>query len=279
MKSLLGILVLDRPKTVDLCLSHLLTTDSRDEFTIILIDNNSNEATKEVLKKYEKDVDEIIHNEWNLGYCFGVNQWISKRKPKQHCVQIDSDMFLHSKNWWEKVKTILADRDIGMIAARRPTAWIDRPDKREGYKNLTFEKRHGLWLEVPKDNFLIAPMLVYKGSLLDIIGFENEASGWGDLDSPYRVKALGLRSVYVPDIFLYQAENDSDFEVYDHPQRGAHMALLQKTGNIHQYYINKYINKEHLYCGTRWLLGTMVDEEYKRLSEENWLFHKNWRKE
>lgn len=274
MKNLLGILVLDRPKTTELCLSHLLATQDRKQFDIILIDNHSNEATQEVLKKYEPEVEEVIHNDWNVGYCFGVNQWLAKRDVGQHCVQIDSDLIMVSPDWWGIAKRILDDPDIGMVAGRRPTAWIDRPEKREGYKNLDFELRHGLWLEVPKNNFLIAPILIYKGELLDSMGFENEASGYGDLESPFRVRALGYKSVYIPDMLLYQLSND--WEVYDHPQRGAHMALLQRNAGINQYYIQQYTQGKKLYCGTRWLSETMTDAEYIRQSNENFEFHKNW---
>ncbi len=277
MKHILGILILDRPKTVDLCLTHLLQMDNRDQFTIILIDNHSNEATQEILKKYEKDVDQIIHNEWNVGYCFGVNQWMSKRESGQHCIQIDSDCLMKSMNWWDMASTILIDDDIGMIAARRPTAWIDRPDKREGYKSLTFEKRRGLWLEVPRDNFLIAPILIYKGELLDRMGFENEASGFGDLESPYRVKALGYTSVYIPDIFLYQLEND--YEGDSSHLRSAHLRMLQKRAVLNQRCIEEYRQGRNIYRGTRFLPETIINLEYKELSEENWNLFKEWDKE
>lgn len=276
MKNLLGILVLDRPKTVDLCLQNLLRMDAREDFDIILVDNGSNDETKETLRRYEKDVDLIIWNNWNTGYCFGVNAWMAKREVGQHCVQIDSDLIMHSTDWWYMVERVLSDDSIGMVAARRPTAWIDRQDKRNFYRYLTFEKINDIWCEIPINNILIAPMLVYKGSLSDAIGYENEATGWGDLESYYRVKAMGLKSVYIPDIFLYQMENNS--EVYEHPQRGSHMALLDKNYSMNQWYIGHYQKGEKLYCGTRFLPETMIDPEYKRMSDENWNFNKNWRK-
>jgi len=275
MKSLLGILVLDRPIAFEKCIKQLLKSNEREDWTIVVVDNGSNEQTKEVIKKYEDDVDMVIHHDWNIGYCFGVNSWLSMREEEQTCIQIDQDLIMHSMDWWEITKTILQDPDIGMVAARRPSAWIDRPDKREGYKNLTFEERHGYWLEIPRDNCLIAPILIYKGNLLDQIGYENEASGWGDMESYYRVRALGLKSVYIPDIFLYQLANDTEV---NHPQRGAHNALLQKTTLIHQKMVQQYLQGKSLFCGTRFLPLTMMNGEYKQHSDENWNFHRDWRK-
>ena len=277
MKILIGILVLDRPKTLAWCLYHLTNAPSREQFHIVLIDNHSNDETQEVLRKYEKDVDQIIHNDWNVGYCFGDNQWRALREPGQHCVHIDQDAVIYSPDWWEIVEPILNDLDIGMIALRRPTAWIDRPDKIEGYKQLRFEKRHDRWLEVPNNNFLIAPILIYKGEMLDMMGFENEATGYGDLESPYRLTALGYKGVYIPDVFVRQVPHD--FEVYAHPQLGAHKDLLARRSKLNDKYINMYQHRQHIYCGTRWLPETIIDEEYKFYSDQNWEFFKNWGKD
>ena len=274
MKNLLGILILDRPKTLALCLSNLLQMDDRHKFTIILVDNGSNEETKEVIKKYEKEIDCVITNAWNVGYCFGVNQWLAKRESGQHCVQIDSDCLMKSKDWWQIASKILEDEDIGMIAARRPSAWIDRPDKQDGYKNLYFEKRHDHWLEIPKDNFLIAPILIYKGELLDRMGFENEMTQWGDLESPYRVKALGYKSVYIPDIFLYQLENNWEYDTAN--LRKAHLAMLNKRQKDHNICIQEYLRGQKIYKGTRWLPETTIDKEYEFQSDINWNFFKDW---
>lgn len=276
MKSLVGILVLDRPKTFTRCITQLLKMDSEDrkDLTIVVVDNGSNDETKETIKKFEKDVDLVMHHDWNLGYCFGVNSWMSKREPGQTCIQIDQDMIIYSTDWWSKAKIILADEDMGMIAARRPTAWIDRQDKRDFYTRLSFEKRHNIWLEVPEDNILIAPILIYKGSLMDKMGFENEATGYGDLESYYRVKAFGLKSVYIPDIFLYQMTTED--EPCNHPQKMAHYELLRRNAPLHRITISQYLQGKHLFCGTRFIPETMTNNDYRKYSDINFEFHKTY---
>lgn len=277
MKSLLGVLCLNRPKIFKVCIHLLLKSTQRNDLTIIIVDNGSNEETQEVIRSIEKDVDMIIRHEWNTGYAFGVNSWMSLRDEKQHCIQIDQDMLMCSPEWWELMQVILQDEDIGMLAARRPTAWIDRQEKWDAYTEsgfMKFERRHGLWLEIPANNCLIAPILIYKGTVLDQIGFENEATGWGDLESYHRIAALGLKSAYVPEIFLYQEQDTLESQ---HPNRGAHEELLIKRKALNEKYTEHYGRKEKLYCGTRFLPLTMIDEEYKRYSDENWEFYENWK--
>ena len=275
MKYLLGILVLDRPRAFEQCITHLLQMDRRNDVTMILVDNGSNDETKEMIERYEKEFDLIIHHEWNTGWCFGANSWMSLRDAGQTAIQVDQDMIMHSTDWLPLFERVMADEDIGALAARRPSAWIDRPDKQAGYKELAFEQRHGLWLEMSPHNFLNAPILMYKGELLDHIGFENEATGYGDMDTPYRVSAFGYKSAYIPDVFLYQLQND--WEGREHPQKGAHKALLQKNIALHRRYVTDYMQGKKLYCGTRFLPLTMLDKEYEQQSNETWEFHKNWR--
>jgi glycosyltransferase involved in cell wall biosynthesis len=275
MKSLLGILVLNRPKAFEQCITHLRTMDERDDVEIIVVDNGSNDETKEMIYKYQGDIDLIMHNPWNYGYCFGVNSWMALRKPEQHCIQIDQDLIMHSQNWWTLSKLILADADIGMVSARRPTAWIERQEKRDFYPCLKFEQRHGLWLEIPPNNLLIAPILMYKGSLLDEMGFENEMTNYGDLESYLRVWALGFKSVYIPDIFLYQLENNAEGD--SAPLRSAHVTILKDRQALHQECVKDYLIGKNIYRGTRFRPETIVDPAYKRLSDENFEFFKNWK--
>jgi glycosyltransferase involved in cell wall biosynthesis len=255
-----------------------LLSDARTEFTIVIVDNGSNEQTQEVIRKYEKDVDLIIRHDWNIGYCFGVNSWLVLREEEQTCVQVDQDMVMCSRDWWSMVKPILQDPDIGVLAARRPTSWIDRQEKWDFYTgagHMRFEKRHDHWLEMPHNNLLNAPLLIYKGLVLDQIGFENEATGWGDMESYYRVMALGMKTAYIPDIFLYQPDNS--FEECDHPQRNAHRVLLGMRRDLNQQFIERYVQGRDIYCGTRFLPLTILDPEYKRYSDENFEFHRTWR--
>ena len=275
MKALLGILCLDRPKTTNECIVRLLGSDERDDLTIVVVDNGSNEETQEMLRHHEKEVDLIIRHEWNVGCAFGVNTWMSLREEGQTCIQVDLDMLMYSPDWWTISKIILQDEDVGVVAPRRSTAWIDRPDKRDFYRNhIRIEQRHDLWLEVPDNNLILTPMMIYKGNLLDTIGFENEATGYDDLDFSYRVRAMGLKSMYIPYIFLRQSLIPE--EECHHPQRGAHRELMTRTAPLHQEMVNRYLQGKNLYCGTRFLPLTMTDSEYTRASNLNWEFHRSW---
>jgi glycosyltransferase involved in cell wall biosynthesis len=283
MKLLLGICVLDRPRTFEKCLKLLLDCERRNDISIVIVNNGSNEQTCEVIEKHIKDVDMIIHHSWNTGYCFGINSWMSKREKGQACAIVDEDMFMHSKDWLTRAEKILNDPSIGVVAGRRPSAWIDRQDKKDFFSyNVIGEKLNGIWVEVPAHNLLVGPILIYKGEVLDILGFENEATGYEDIDFAYRVKALGYKSVYIPDIFLYQLGNP-DFEdakgldeVCKHPQLRAHQDLMKIRASLHNTMVSNYMAKGNVFCGTRFLPETMLDPEYTKYSDQNWIFHKRW---
>ncbi len=272
-KVLVGLVAIDRPKTTKECLERLFHFTNRDSFELVIVDNGSNEETASILRGYEKECKAFFRYEFNSGCVFGINRWMSCRDKDQHCIDINADVHLYS-TWVDQMLSVISDDDIGVVAGRRPEFWIDRPEKLSMFKSPTVypEKRHGLWCEFVRNNLIIGPFWMMKADLINDIGFMNEANGYDDVDHGYRVQATGLKSCYVTDILFKQPQNEEQY----HPQYGSHKALLNKNGALYRKNLAQYAKGENLYCGTRFLSDTMKDEEYTKLSDENWEFLKRW---
>ncbi len=296
-KIMLGIAVIDRPKTTEKCLQHILRSDIRDRLSIIVVDNNSNEETKEVLQKYEKDIDLIITNDFNVGCTFAVNQWLALREPGQYCMKVDADAYILTPDWLDIMLHVFAQKNplletglekhrLGFVMGRRPAFWTDSPQRRAFYVGQRVVCFHiGLYaVEVIGSDGVIWPWVMFNPELLDTIGYMNEAANTDDVDFSCRAAAVSYLGCYIPDVVIFQNAHEPghpEFENQYHSQYDAYKKCWESGRKKYwedNYYI-KYKLYQTIYCGTRFLLGSITDPEYQEMSNKNWEFMKNYKKE
>ena len=276
---LVGLCTINRPKTTRRALEALMLSDGIEKVRLIIVDNNSNEETKKVIQsfqKYPSFIDEVIYNEWNTGVAFGVNRWLSLREPQEHCIQMDADCILISKDWVKIFLDLIGMKDAAVVAAHRASAWIDKGnEKLDFFRNQIMpEKRMGTWCELARNNLIITPFMMYKNTLIDHLGYENEATLYDDIDWAVRVNCTGLKSMYATEVLIQQPDD----EVQEHPQYESYRELMSLRERVHQRFVDGYVKNATVTLGTRFLPNTMTDEYYNNLSDANWDFLKEWRR-
>jgi GT2 family glycosyltransferase len=273
---LVGLVVIDRPKTTEECLARLFDFTPADMFDLVIVDNGSNEETQKMLERYKRHCKNYFRYDFNSGCAFGINRWMSCREPGQHCIDINADVHLYSE-WTDQMLSVIGRDDIGVVAGHRPEFWIDRPEKYAMYKSGVVypEKVNGYWCEFVKNNLIIGPFWMMKSSLIDQIGYMSEFNCFDDIDHGYRVQATGLKSCYVVDVLMKQPQ----WEEQHHPQYGSHKALLERNRGLYSKSLADYMFKRNIYCGTTFEPETMerCSEEYRNASGDNWKFLRDWK--
>lgn len=281
-KVILGVLIIDRPKTTDMCMQQLLKWN-RQGLTIVMCDNNSNEETKEVIEKYRKDVDLIMTYPCNTGCVFPMNAYMALRLPGQHFMKIDVDAHIQTPDWLEQMLGVAEEKDIGIIMGRRPTFWSERRERQIYFgQSVKLERRGRYYLEITDDIGAVWPWGMIKSEVIDTIGYLNEAMCIDDIEYCPRAHAVGFKSAYVPDVMIYQHYHQLGHPFYEeqhHPQYGAYHDLLTKYSMEYREKLWDYRSGKDLWKGTRFKPETINDPEYKRRSDENWEFFHTYGKQ
>ena len=295
-KVLLGMSVINRPKTTEKCIQYILKSNYRDRLTLVAVDNNSNDETKEVLKKYEKDLDLIITNDFNVGVCFSTNQYLTLREPGQYCMKVDVDAWIITPDWIDIMVHVLengflikelglAQHSIGYVLGRRPSFWLT-PTRREYYKShrviCTQIGKH--YVEIVCADGIMWPWVMFHPEILNTIGYMNEAVNTDDIDFAPRAAATKQLGCYIPDVVILQSAHElghPEWEEQQHLQYAAYRKCWEQyiEGYWRSNYYERYQNFETVYCGSRFLLGSITDPEYQKMSDKNWEFMKNYKGE
>ena len=118
-------------------INSLYENTDKNEFELIIINNNSQDGTKEFLEQISKKYDNIriIHNDSNLGYSKGCNQGL-KIAAGEYIVLVNNDA-LFTPNWIEKCSSIFnLEKSIGLVAPLTNSSTI-KAQKIKNYKSLT----------------------------------------------------------------------------------------------------------------------------------------------
>ncbi len=268
MKPLLISQVLGRPSTTAKCFDALLRNTDRNEFEWVIVDQNSSQKVKDVIKHYEPNY--LLKRDFNSGIVFGMNEAIAKyRQLGQSVIKLDDDVLILNPNWLSLFNEILSYSDMGTCLGRRPTFFIDEPSRFEVYKTMPREERNGIWLEFATIG-VVGCWWMIKGEVLDKIGYLNSASQNDDYDFWYRTKRAGWDSVYIPDATCIQLSD----EPVDHPTYGIMKKIVEKNRSLQLAY-NALYDLNHLYLGTRFAPREDDMVSYINKSQANWEEFKN----
>ena len=95
---------------------------------IIIVNNASNDDTKQIIDNFVYRVNELyfegqataIHLPNNIGTAKAINLAWARRKEGEHCIKIDNDVVIHSKGWIEELEeAIRREPKIGIIGLKR----------------------------------------------------------------------------------------------------------------------------------------------------------------
>ena len=179
---------------------------------IIVVDNLSQDGTREYLTEYEKNhpnFKAILHD-CNSGFAAGNNIGINQAKG-EYVILLNNDTFI-TPNWIQNlIKHFDLDNSIGMIGPR--TNNIGNESRLEiHYANMEqmLEKSYDIYYD-NIDNQYNIPILAFfcvaiKREIIEKIGLLDESYGIGmfeDDDYCMRVKEQGYKLVCADDVFIH----------------------------------------------------------------------------
>ena len=115
--------VFNGEKTIESCLESVLNQTLKPK-SILVIDDNSTDKTKEILNKYKEQI-EIISNKENKGLSYSRNFAVNYLKTK-YIASIDADVVL-SREWLERVLKSLLKNNASLVGGKMYEKYINNP--------------------------------------------------------------------------------------------------------------------------------------------------------
>ena len=172
-----------------------------------IIDNNSCQETKEIIKEYEADgFINVITNEQNIGTAEAVNLAWKNRKPGQHCIKMDNDVIIDNVDWVkEMVEAIEREARIGIVGLKRKDCWEEPNHALPDWRSELIMLPHFAgqrWIIVEKCHHIIGTCQMYSSALLDKIGYlcQPNLYGYDDVLASHRSTVAGMWNVFLPHI-------------------------------------------------------------------------------
>lgn len=188
-------------------LESLYKYTEEDSFDLYLVDNGSNDGTKEYIQEFKKSHKniEIITNKENLGYSKGNNIALSKvlKKNYDYIALLNNDI-LFTPNWLsDTIKGFREDESLGMLSPRNNEKCNLTP---ENYINSY--KKYLSKFSAPF-KYVVTPFfscVVIKKEVLKQIGIFDEnfsPAFFEDNDLSFRAMYKGYSLAYINSVFIY----------------------------------------------------------------------------
>jgi GT2 family glycosyltransferase len=184
-------------------LNCLWETVDLTQHQVVVIDNNSCQETKEVLKKYNQFT--IITLSENIGTAKAINRGWKLRKGNEHLIKMDNDVVINYSNWVDEMEEYLeADPMIGILGLKRKDIW-ENPFRNDNYKTtlrMLPHKSGESWKIVEDSEHIIGTCQMYNKNLIRKIGglIQPSIYGFDDTLSSIRCKLAGFKNSFIPHI-------------------------------------------------------------------------------
>lgn len=185
---------------------------------LIIIDNNSCEATKNILKdrlsdwleytaRGQKSNVQIIALPENIGTARAINQAWKLRQPGEHCLKLDNDIIVNACGDWvdEMEEAIHRDPLIGQVGLKRKDLWEYPEHPEADFKSSLHMLPHvpgEPWQIVEKVKHVIGSCVMHSAALLDKVGYLYQPGlyGFDDVIMSHRTHLAGFYSCFLPHI-------------------------------------------------------------------------------
>ncbi|HLC59850.1 MAG TPA: glycosyltransferase family 2 protein [Candidatus Nanoarchaeia archaeon] len=174
------------------------------QIEIIVIDNDSTDGSREMIKRKYKTV-KLVKNRKNLGYC-GINLGLSGCKGK-YILFLNNDIRLDKNCVNELVKTAESNKDVAMVAPRLIN-FYDKNLKSGGtWLSRAFYNGHikGSGKETKREIPYLGVGMIRK-DFVDMFGylFDNDYFIYGeDVDLGLRIRLAGKKIMFEPKSVMY----------------------------------------------------------------------------
>jgi len=224
-------LTFNQKETTIKCIESLKRNTEAD-YELIIVDNGSNDGTREYLNGIKKEQDNIklIFNEKNIGFAKANNQGIVLAEG-EYILLLNNDVLL-TKGWLNRlIACAESDPEIGVVGPCTNKAvgqqvvdvQIEMEDQLiQKYAYMQLMKNAGNWFETHR---IIGFCMIIKKEVIERVGMLDERFGPGgfeDYDFCLRVKQAGYKVMIASDVFIYHiggqgySNNDLDYDKLRH---------------------------------------------------------------
>lgn len=234
--ALIGMAVYDteangRTKFTERTLQCLQDTVDLTKHNLIVIDNNSCQETKKLLKDYN-----TITLPENIGTAKAINLAWRLREPKQHLIKMDNDVVIHSTGWVEELEeTIETDIHIGILGLKRKDL-IEDPYRNDFYKSELRMLKHRAgdkWRIVEDVTHVMGTCQMYNYRLIDKIGGLYQMGslyGFDDSLASLRSQLAGFRNSFLSHINIDHIDNGgTDYQKWKESTAMDFMKMFNET--------------------------------------------------
>lgn len=211
----------DRTKYTRRTLDNMCTNVDFDKHRIVLVDNGSCEATKEVLSDYNNWCT-VITNEENVGTAKAINQAWALRKDGEHLIKMDNDVEIWHDDWVDEMEEVInlslrLPKPIGLLGLKRVDLF-ENTYRNDGYKSTLVQIPHEKgerWHVVEMASHIMGTCQMYSADLIKKIGGLEQMDGlYGFDDSIASLKSelAGFSNAFLSHIkidHIDTAENKS----------------------------------------------------------------------
>ena len=203
MKASVIVPVYNDPRIEDCILSLLSQDYSKELYEIIVVDNNSNDSTPEIIQR--SNVKYLREN--RKGSYFARNKGLEVASGEV-AVFIDADC-VADPHWLSTLLEGFKDSNVGgvggRILKREPQTWVQTYAEDLAEQQLTPQ-----YLPFHDAPYIVTANAAYRMTILRTLqGFDEQFQSGGDVDLAWRVQAAGFTIVTAPEAIVYHAARET----------------------------------------------------------------------
>ncbi len=213
-----------------LCLQSILEKTAYPNYEIIIVDNNSDDDTKDYLKNIDSDRIYIMFNDDNLGFAKANNIGIKKAQG-DYIILLNNDTVV-TRGWISGLLRYFGD-SVGMVGAvtnsigneAKINVGYDSIDEMDAFAEYYINKHYGETFEI---KMLAMFCVAIKREVIDKIGLLDERYGIGmfeDDDYAIAVKNAGYKLLCAEDVFIHHFGNAT----FKKMKNGKYMKLFNEN--------------------------------------------------
>jgi GT2 family glycosyltransferase len=163
-------------------INSLRDTVNWSKHRIVVIDNNSCEKTKDLLRFYEvSGMVRTITLPSNLGTAKAINQALKLRNPGEYCIKMDNDVVIHKSGWVDDMEDVMKRMPtIGILGLKRDdlceSTYSINPDQRSKLIEVPHDNSQR-WRVVEECKHVMGTCTMLSPALLDRIGYFYQMDG------------------------------------------------------------------------------------------------------
>jgi glycosyltransferase involved in cell wall biosynthesis len=181
-----------------------LLNNTKDDFELHIVDNNSQDGTWDYIQSLtDSRIKSKTRFEVNYGPIYPMNYNLTKRKPGQYFIVLESDVHVYIPDWISRfMKVFETFPEVGLLGLSRVHPYPVY------YPPVTLEQKDGVsYLQLTHTevgnvlDFVPGQCQVLRPELIDLLGYWSEENGYGDAELSLRVnKYTPFKAGYAIDI-------------------------------------------------------------------------------